>query len=304
MDYNSHYRMQYDETMITSRGPVFDPVLLRTFLVVAQTLNFTEAGRRLELSQPTVSQHVRRLEEAAGRRLITRDTRDVALTDNGEAMAGLARTIMAAHDQATAYFTGTAMRGRLRFGVADDLALTELPNILRRFRQQHPSINLELTVTQTGTLLRRLDAGHLDLIFTKQQPGTDRGRLVRRDKLVWVGVKGIDVPDVAPIPLVTYRAPSISRRTAIEGLEAASRTWKITCTAREWGGVLAAVRAGLGLAVFPQSLIPADLVRLSPELGLPDLGDIDIVLIQSPLSAQESVQALATAILTSPLNRN
>ncbi|GAB3563822.1 LysR substrate-binding domain-containing protein [Spelaeicoccus albus] len=290
--------------MAVPHAPVFDPVLLRTFLVVAQTLNFTEAGRRLELSQPTVSQHVRRLEAAAGRQLIARDTREVTLTDNGEAMAGLGRTIMAAHDQAAAYFTGTAMRGRLRFGVADDLALTELPNILRRFRQQHPSVNLELTVTQTGTLLRRLDAGHLDLIFTKQQPGTERGRLVRRDKLVWVGPKGIDVPAGEPVPLVTYRAPSISRRTAIEGLEAASRTWKITCTTREINGVLAAVRAGLGIAVFPQSLIPSDLVHLSPELSLPELGDIDIVLVRSPLSTQESVLALSTAILTSPLNRH
>lgn len=281
---------------------MFDPVLLRTFLVVSQTLNFTEAGRRLELSQPTVSQHIRRLETAAGRQLIARDTREVTLTDNGEAMAGLARTIMAAHDQATAYFTGTAMGGRLRFGVGDDLALTQLPNILRQFRLQHPNINLELTVTQTGTLLRRLEAGHLDLIFTKQQPGIDRGRLVRRDKLVWVGVKGIAVPGDEPVPLVTYRAPSISRRTAIEALESVARTWKITCTTREINGVLAAVRAGLGIAVFPQSLIPGDLMRLSPELELPELGDIDIVLIQSPLTAQESVSALSTAIMSSPLH--
>jgi DNA-binding transcriptional LysR family regulator len=96
----------------------FDPILLRTFLAVATGLSFTRAAEQLGLSQPTVSQHVRRLEEAAGRQLINRDTRTVALTDNGEAMAGFARSILAVHDEAVAYFTGSAMRGRLRFGAA------------------------------------------------------------------------------------------------------------------------------------------------------------------------------------------
>ncbi|WP_205856825.1 helix-turn-helix domain-containing protein, partial [Phytoactinopolyspora endophytica] len=62
---------------------MFDPVHLRTFLAVAETLSFTGAGARLGISQPTVSQHVRRLEDSAGRQLLSRDTRTVTLTDNG-----------------------------------------------------------------------------------------------------------------------------------------------------------------------------------------------------------------------------
>ena len=165
----------------------FDPVLLRTFLAVANGLSFTRAAEQLGLSQPTVSQHVRRLEEAGKRQLVRRDTRSVALTDNGEAMAGFARTILAANDEAVSYFTGSAMSGRLRFGAADELALSELPTILREFRQLYPRINLELTVTQSGTLSRRLAANHLDLIFINQEADLGRGQLVRRDRLVWVG---------------------------------------------------------------------------------------------------------------------
>ncbi|MET9972509.1 LysR family transcriptional regulator, partial [Streptomyces sp. NPDC006356] len=45
---------------------MYDPSHLRTFLAVAQTLSFTQAARRLGLRQSTVSQHVRRLEDAAG----------------------------------------------------------------------------------------------------------------------------------------------------------------------------------------------------------------------------------------------
>ncbi len=95
---------------------MFDPVLLKTFSTVAETLNFTRSAQLLGLSQPTVSQHIRKLEAAAGRALVARDTREVRLTDNGDAMLGFARSILAAHDRASSYFTGSAMRGRIRFG--------------------------------------------------------------------------------------------------------------------------------------------------------------------------------------------
>jgi len=280
---------------------VFDPVLLRTFVAAAETLSFTQAGARLGLSQPTVSQHVRKLENAAGRALFLRDTRAVSLTDNGEAMLAFARTILAAHDQASSYFTGSAMRGRLRFGSADDLALTQLPGILRDFRQLYPEIKLELTVSQSGTLLRRLHAGHLDLIFIKQDPGWDEGRLVRRDRMVWVGHRGLEFGPTQPVPLIAYPAPALSRAYAIRSLEAAGRTWRITCNVREVNGVIAAARAGIGVAVLAQSLIPADLTQVSPSLGLPELGDVDFTLVSNPTSVTEPVEALVTAILSRPV---
>lgn len=274
-----------------------DPLLLRTFLSVAESLSFTQAAERLQLSQPTVSQHVRRLEESVGRPLFLRDTRVVALTDDGEAMTGFARTILAAHEQAISYFTGSALRGRLRFGASDDLAITQLPRILREFRQSHPRIDLELTVTQSGTLHRRLDAGHLDLVFVKNEPGDARGQLVRRDRLVWVGLERTTVELDRPVPLVAYQAPSFSRTAALRALERAGRTWRITCITKEINGVIAATLAGLGIAVFPQSLIPADLIQLSGQQGLPELGDVDIMLLTSPRAPREAALALTTAIL-------
>ena len=283
---------------------MFDPVLLRTFVAVAETLSFTQAGARLALSQPTVSQHVRKLEQAAGRMLVARDTRQVALTDNGDAMLGFARTILAAQDQALSYFTGSAMRGRLRFGSADDLALTQLPGILRDFRQLYPQINLELTVSQSGALLRRLKAGQLDLVFIKQDPGGSEGRLVRRDRMVWLGHQSILIDPAQPVPLIAYQAPSLSRDYAIRSLESIGRTWRITCNVKEVNGVIAAVRAGIGIAVFPQSLIPADLAEVSAAVGLPELGDIDFSLVNNPRAAREPVEALSAAIMSRPVQRS
>jgi DNA-binding transcriptional LysR family regulator len=263
---------------------LFDPVLLKTFVAVADTLSFTNAGVLLGLSQPTVSQHIRKLESAAGRNLVVRDTREVRLTDNGDAMLGFARSILAAHDQASSYFTGSAMRGRLRFGSADDLALTQLPQILRDFRQLYPHINLELTVNQSGALARRLQAGQLDLVFIKQEPGSGLGQLVRRDRMVWVGHRTLSLEPGQHVPLIAYQAPSLSRTVAISALESAGRTWRITCNVREINGVLAAARAGIGIAAFPQSLIPPDLSEL-------------FSLLDNPNSAREPINALIAAIV-------
>jgi DNA-binding transcriptional LysR family regulator len=283
---------------------MFDPVLLKTFLAVAETRSFTGAGRQLGLSQPTVSQHVRKLEDAAGRTLVSRDTRDVRLTDNGDAMAGFARTILAAHEIASSYFTGSAMRGRLRFGAGDDLAITQLPRILRHFRQLYPQINLELTVSQTLPLVRRLRAGQLDLVFIKEMVDENPdGVRVTRDTMVWVGHDKTVIEPDAPVPVVAYQAPSMSRQMGIDALEAAGRTWRITCNSREVSGLLAAVRAGLGVAVFPQTLIPDGLVKVTNRFGLPALPEVDFTLLRNPSAPAETTDALISAITGRGLTR-
>ena len=111
---------------------MLDPVLLQTFLAVAQTRSFTRAAERLGLRQSTVSQHIRKLEEEAGRRLFVRDTHSVTMTADGEAMIEFARGILAANERAERYFAGSELRGRLRFGASEDFVTSLLPDVLRR----------------------------------------------------------------------------------------------------------------------------------------------------------------------------
>ncbi|WP_433874964.1 LysR substrate-binding domain-containing protein [Sinomonas atrocyanea] len=282
---------------------MFDPTHLRSFLAVAENLSFTLAAERLRLAQPTVSQHVAKLEKAAGRLLLVRDTHGVRLTDNGDAMAGFARTILAAHDDAARYFRGEAMRGRLRFGTADDLAITGLPRILREFRRAYPQLNLELTVSQSDDLHRRLKAGQLDLVFIKWVAGAQEGTVVRQDTFSWVGVEETALDPGDPVPLVAYPAPSLSRTLAIQALEASGRRWKVTCSTKQIAGVLAAIRAGLGVAVMPTTLVPTDLKIITHRFDLPPVGDVDFTLIRNPLANSAAVDALTEAILGRALGR-
>jgi DNA-binding transcriptional LysR family regulator len=279
---------------------VYDPSHLRTFLAVAQTLSFTQAARRLGVRQSTVSQHVRRLEDATGRPLFLRDTHSVELTEDGEAMLGFARRILHVHEQATAFFTGTRPRGRLRFGASEDFVLTRLPEILEAFRYEHPEVDLELTVELSGTLHEQLAAGRLDLVLAKRRPEDPQGELVRHDKLVWIGAERLRLDPDRPVPLIVYPPPGITRARALQALEQQGRPWRVVCTSGSLNGLIAAARAGLGVMAHTRGLIPPGLVRVPDRAGLPDLGEIDFVLVHGEPRgpAHSAARALASAVLS------
>ncbi|MER7516639.1 LysR substrate-binding domain-containing protein [Streptomyces sp. NPDC126499] len=281
---------------------MYEPTQLRTFLAVAQTLSFTQAARRLGLRQSTVSQHVRRLEEATGRPLFVRDTHGVELTEDGEAMLGFARTILEAHERAAAFFTGTRLRGRLRFGASEDFVTTRLPEILEAFRREHPEVDLELTVELSGTLQSRLEAGRLDLILAKRrgdQAELGGEELVWQDVLVWIGAPRLRLDPDRPVPLIVYPPPGITRARALEALQAQGRAWRIACTSSSLSANVAAARAGLGVMAHTRGLVPPGLVELPARTGLPELGTVDFVLRKGRRrgATQEAVDALAAAIL-------
>ncbi|CAM5239841.1 LysR family transcriptional regulator [Streptomyces tanashiensis] len=278
---------------------MYEPTQLRTFLAVAQTLSFTRAADRLGLRQSTVSQHVRRLEEATGRPLFARDTHRVELTEDGEAMLGFARTILQAHERAAAFFGGTRLRGRLRFGASEDFVTTRLPEILESFRREHPEVDLELTVELSGTLQARLAAGRLDLILAKRRGTESEGRLVWEDTLVWIGAPGLRLDPDRPVPLILYPPPGITRARALEALEAQGRAWRIACTSSSLSANVAAARAGLGVMAHTRGLVPPGLVPVPARAGLPELGDVGFVLRRGRRGGetQEAADALAEAIL-------
>ena len=278
----------------------YDPQLLATFLAVEQTGSFTRAAARLGIQQPTVSQHISRLERQVGRTLVARDTHSVSLTPDGEAMTGFARNILAACDQAAAYFTGSRRRGRLRIGISDDLALTRLPQILRDFRRDNPLIDYDLTVDQSGLLHQRLESDKLDVFIGKRPSGEQRGQLVKRDRLVWVGTPSTKLDLSRPLPLVVYPPPSISRTEMRRALNRARMPFRSACLCRGVNGLIAAVTAGIGISAMAASLVPPQLVTLGPGHRLPELGTIDLVLLASPRADRRpAVRALISTVLTS-----
>jgi DNA-binding transcriptional LysR family regulator len=275
---------------------MLDVTLLRTFLAIVDARSFTAAGQKLGLSQSTVSQHLRRLETVVGRQLLARDTHTVAVTADGNLMAGFARDILQANQRAADYFAETTPRDHVRFGVAEDLALTRLPEILQLFRQNHPSLGLELSVGLTRTLYQKLDAGRLDLVFAKRLQNDDRGEVVKREALCWMAAHDFHLPAAAAAPLVIYSTSSITSGVAIEALNRVNRRWFVACSSETLGGLRAAVLAGLGVTAQSPLLLDGELMRAPAEAQLPELDPVDYVVLGRSAKLQGTTAALAEII--------
>lgn len=279
---------------------MLDPVWLRTFLEVVDLGGFARAARSLGLGQATVSQHVRKLEAVAGRQLLVRDTHSVALSGDGEAMVGFARGILGRQQQALDYFADPRPSGRVRVGVSEDLVQNRFAEVTRRFQQLYPRVELDLSTGLSAPLHNRFARGELDLALVKQTGPEAPGRTLWRDDLVWVCAPGAEPCPGQPVSLVTYPEPSVTRFRALSALERAHRSWRIACTCDRLSGLQMAVRAGLGVAVFARSVVPAGLV---PVDGLPELGDVGFVLTSRPGASGSPSAALAEVITACAADR-
>lgn len=275
---------------------MLNPHWLNTFAVAADAPSFTEAGRRLGLTQSSVSDHIARLEGVLGRRLFVRDTHSLRLTGDGESLLVHARLILDAHRRAELQFAGPTLRGRVRLGTSDDMALGPLPLVLARFRRLYPEVELDLTIGFTDDLYPMLDNGGLDLITGKRREGDARGDTLYKEPLVWFGYEGLALDD-GPLPLALLAEPSITRAQTLEALARAGRNWRIACNSSSYTGCAAAVRAGLGITALPEQMRFPGLVPLR---GLPPLPKAEYIVVTAR-GAGRPTAALRSILVESDL---
>ncbi|MBB6483826.1 LysR substrate-binding domain-containing protein [Rhizobium lusitanum] len=276
---------------------MLDLTQLQSFVAVEQMGSFTLAAERLGLGQSTVSQHIQRLETELGRKLLARDTHRVVLTGDGEALLGHARHMLSIEGEVRQLFAGNSLRGNLRLGVSEDFVTSQLPDVLEEFVRSHPSVDLELTVALSGTLYEMQDNGDLDLVLAKRRLGDVRGTLVYREPLVWLARDPDRIRKLAaPLPLIAFPTPSVTRAVALEALRRQQMPWRIVCTCGSLSGLTAAARAGMGVLVQPRSMAPAGLLEIAPG-WLPALEDVEFVLVPRKGADQLLVKALSEDIL-------
>jgi DNA-binding transcriptional LysR family regulator len=160
--------------------------LVRYFLVMAEELHFTAAARRLYVSQPALSNQIRRLETQLGAQLFDRSPRGVTLTAAGDAFLPHARAALAAIRSGAAEATAAAGRDQvLRIDVLQsDLATPRA--VLARLRDRLPSLRLEVSSRGSRDQEQRLLDGSLDLALcgsTARCPDRLSQRIIRREAL-------------------------------------------------------------------------------------------------------------------------
>src|SRR5580704_14662900 len=275
---------------------MLDFELLRAFVAVAGCGGFHRAAERLNLTQSTVSQQIKRLVLETKRPLFRRTTRSVTLTDDGEMLLGDARRLLQLEEGARQRLAAPRLSGTVRLGVVEEVAGGSLPSALGRFAARHPGVKLEVQIAVSAELLEQLDAGRLDVVFAKRPLGSSKGRLVWREPLVWAAADTFDFTPGAALPLALYRERSVSREAALAALQDGELTWEIVYTSLSLTGVRAAALASLAIAPLPASAVIAGLLILDAEAGLPRLPDLEFAIYEKP-RPDKAAAALAAALL-------
>ena len=125
---------------------------IRIFLEVCRTMNVTRAAENLYMTQPAVSRSIHEIEQVYGVRLFERLNQRLYLTDSGRRMRAYAVHIVDTFDQMERELSDGDERGMLRIGASITLGNYELPGVVRRMKQERPSLRLQAT-TMEQTLM-------------------------------------------------------------------------------------------------------------------------------------------------------
>lgn len=252
-----------------------DPTHLRSLVAISDAGGFTRAAATLHISQSTVSEHVRQLERTVGVPLVKRHGRSSRFTGAGEQLLAEARHILAVHDGALARLK--ALSGApLVIGATETVADQVLPTVLAELRAAFPERPVQFVIDRSTQMLEQVEKGVVDLAVVLSSQRRPEGRVVGEFELGWYAAPSWRLPGAGGrFPLVAYTEPCGMRQRALSRLGATGIVLDVTAEATSLEGVIAAARAGLGVAVLPTAgAHPSGLVRIG---DLPSLGSIDVV---------------------------
>jgi len=196
--------------------PAMDMRQLRYFVQIVESGSFAKAARQLYVAQPALSQQMAKLEGQVGKLLLNRSAKGAAPTENGKALYRHAKFLLHQLDQAlfVARQDTASIRGRVSLGLPPSTnCVLGLP-LLRRMRERHPGILLNIVEGLTGNLGRMARDGQLDLavLFTPAQaselvtePLLDEELFVtlpRGSRLVAAHDRRLGMERIAGLPLV------------------------------------------------------------------------------------------------------
>ncbi|MGE3960902.1 MAG: LysR family transcriptional regulator [Dehalococcoidia bacterium] len=217
---------------------------------------FTEAARRLHVSQPALSQSLADLERRVGLPLFEARGRRRELTEVGREAARFASEVLGRtvefREWVEAYREGGA--GTLTVGMIDAASLYALPDAVRRFRQQHPEVRLQLIVDTSAALVERLQRYELDLAFVVAPvTGEFDAVEVGREPLHIYAPQGDDrSPEEAD--WVLYPVGSHTRQQIDEGLARLGVVPRVTLESHNPQVLRQMVELGFGWSVLPPAV--------------------------------------------------
>lgn len=248
--------------------PLPDLDAIQSFLLVAEDLSFRRAAGRLNLDRSALSRRIKELEARLGVALFQRTTREVRLTEAGQAfyernvqlLHGLRDSVSAARRAAR------GISGRIRVGYMSFAAVSGMAQPVRAFHDAYPDVGIEVlyhrTQAQKIELSRRaLDVGFMLGPFAHAEFGT---HLVQEERLVALvpqghplaGRQDVTLEEVSRTPLVlgTMEQWDFYRQVLQAQFQARRLPMDVAFEASSTMGILGLVAAGLGVTVFPEGI--------------------------------------------------
>lgn len=253
---------------------MFDLRQLRQFVAVAEELNFRRAADRLHMAQPPLSQAIRRLEENLGAPLFHRSQRRVTLTRTGEVLLDEAHALLDLADRAMAHVRDVAQgrMGRIEVGFVLSASYVLLPPILRRFRAEHPAVELGLHELNTAAQIEALKRRRLDVGLVRLPLIGGDGlshEIIHHERLVAVlpenhpavGKPLISIRDLEGWPFIMFPSdwhPGYNARI-LNACQEAGFTPQVIQESVQPQVMVGLVAAGMGVALGPHSLMSLNL---------------------------------------------
>ena len=276
-----------------------DPDLLRAFIFIAEEGSFTRAAERIGRTQSAVSMQMQRLEAALGQAVLLRGKGGtVSLTQRGVYLLERARDLLALNDDILGAFRAPAVQGTVRLGTPDDYALRYLPQVLKRFADSHPAVEVDVLCAPSNELVDHLKAGALDLIMCSEghEPRHWPAVELWRGPLVWITSERGSPHRKEPLPVALAAQDCAWRRAVIRALDGAGRRYRVAYTSATLAGTVAPVLAGLAVTAGTTSWVPDGLRTLRADEGMPPLPDTAILLLKGREARQPVTDVLATHI--------
>lgn len=270
-----------------------DPDLLRAFVMVAETNNFTKASERLFRTQAAISMQIKRLEDRVGKPLFVRGPHGAQLTREGELLIHYARRILLLNDEAHASLSDSLGQDVVRIAVPDEYGRIVLPNLLVLFSKSYPEVQLDIVVGSGISSLERVRDGNVDLALVIRPSEARDGELLRRERLHWITSRHRSPHTSELLTLGLLSKGCVRRDIALHALKEAGRDFRVLLTSDTMAPIISAVSSGLAISVAEGAVIPAELSQLGESDGLPPLGTVDLVLHRAPGHQRRPTATLA-----------
>lgn len=243
---------------------------LRYFVAVAETRHFTKAAELLNISQPPLSQQIKKLEEEIGTPLLKRLTRGVELTEAGEAFYHDACQILELSTNALEKAKGIArgISGQLSIGFACSTAFhPQIFRLLRQFQSRFPAITLLPREENMATLMNELQEGLLDAAFVRLPCESSKAfnlKVIASEKMALVLPQGHRLAHTPRLSLAQLReealvlfprevAPSLYEVIISACLRAGFQPESVQ-QSPQISSAISMVAAGFGITIVPDSL--------------------------------------------------